>query len=187
MKFAWDLYRDDPMWVPPLRGEFKRLVGWKYHPFQEIGDIQTFLARREGKVVGRIAAIVNHEHNRHFNEHRGFFGFFECIDDQDVAHALFDAVRAWLAEQNMQAVRGPTNPSLNYELGLLIDGFDDPPTFMMTYNPPYYAELIETYGFLKAQDLYAYSGTRRTLIIRCLGSRNWSIGWARCSTSKPDR
>ncbi len=93
MQFAWDLYRDDPMWVPPLRGEFKRLVGWKYHPFQEIGDIQTFLARRDGKVVGRIAAIVNHEHNRHFHENRGFFGFFECIDDRTVAHALFDAAR----------------------------------------------------------------------------------------------
>jgi GNAT superfamily N-acetyltransferase len=163
MRFAWDLYRNDPMWIPPLRGEFKRLVGWKYHPFQEIGEVQTFLARRGREVVGRIAGIVNHEHNRHFNERRGFFGFFEAINDRAVAHALFDAVRAWLAERNLQAFRGPVNPSLNYECALLIEGFDDPPTFMMTYNPPYYAELIESYGFVKAHDLFAYIGYKKDL------------------------
>ncbi len=151
------------MWIPPLRGEFKRLVGWKYHPFQEIGEVGTFVARRNGEVVGRIAGIVNHEHNRHFHERRGFFGFFECINDKAVAHALFDAARSWLAERNIQALRGPMNPSLNYEIGLLIEGFDDPPTFMMTYNPPYYAELIESYGFAKAHDLYAYIGIKKDL------------------------
>jgi GNAT superfamily N-acetyltransferase len=163
MKFAWQLYRNDPMWIPPLRGEFKRLVGWKYHPFQQIGEVGTFLARRNGQVVGRIAGIVNHEHNRHFKERRGFFGFFECINDKEVAHALFDTVRSWLAERNLQALRGPVNPSFNYEIGLLIQGFDDPPTFMMTYNPPYYAELIESYGFVKAHDLYAYIGGKKDL------------------------
>jgi GNAT superfamily N-acetyltransferase len=163
MKFAWDLYRNDPYWIPPLRGEFKRLVGWKYHPFQEIGEVQTFVARRNGEVVGRIAGIVNHEHNRHFHERRGFFGFFDCIDDQAVANALFDAVRAWLAERNLQALRGPVNPSFNYEIGLLTEGFDDSPTFMMTYNPPYYAKLIESYGFAKAHELYAYIGIKKDL------------------------
>ncbi len=158
MRFAWHLYRNDPFWVPPLRDSFKRLVGWKRHPFQEIGEVQTFLARRDGQVVGRIAGIVNHEHNRHFNERRGFFGFFECINDPSVAHALFDAARSWLAERNLHAIRGPANPSLNYEVGLLVEGFNDHPTFMMTYNPPYYAELIESYGFVKTHDLYAYLG-----------------------------
>ena len=76
------------------------------------------------------------------------------------------------------------NPSLNYEVGLLIEGFDDPPTFMMTYNPPYYAELIESYGFVKAHDLFAYSGTRKTSITRSRGWRSWSIASAKCSTSK---
>ncbi|HZZ28916.1 MAG TPA: N-acetyltransferase [Pirellulales bacterium] len=163
MKFAWDHYRNDPMWIPPLRGEFKRLVGWKYHPFQEIGEVQTFIARRNGQVVGRIAGIVNHEHNRHHHERRGFWGFFDCIDDKAVAHALFDAVRSWLAERNLHALRGPVNPSFNYEIGLLIEGFDDPPTFMMTYNPPYYAALIESYGFAKAHDLFAYIGYKKDL------------------------
>jgi hypothetical protein len=163
INFAWELYRDDPYWVPPLVASLKRLLGWKYHPFQEIGEIQTFLARRNGQVVGRIAAIVNHEHNRHFKERRGFFGFFECINDKQVANALFDTARSWLAERDIQAIRGPVNPSLNYEMGLLIDGFNDPPTFMMTYNPPYYADLIEAYGFAKAHDFYAYLGIKKDL------------------------
>jgi GNAT superfamily N-acetyltransferase len=80
------------------------------------------------------------------------------VDDQQVANGLFDAVRQWFAERDIHALRGPANPSLNYELGLLIEGFDSPPTFMMTYNPPYYARLIESYGFRKSQDLYAYWG-----------------------------
>ncbi len=163
LNLPWELYRGDPYWVPPLVGNFKRLIGWKYHPFQEIGEVQPFLARRNGKVVGRIAGIINHEHNRHFQERRGFWGFFECIEDQAVAHALFDAVRTWLAERDLQALRGPVNPSLNYECGLLIDGFDDMPTFMMTYNPPYYAKLVESYGFAKSHDLYAYIGYKSML------------------------
>ena len=163
MYFPWTLYRDDPMWIPPLRDNFKRLVGWKYHPFREISEIQTFVARRGKETVGRIAAIVNHEHNRHFKERRGFFGFFESINDKAVAHSLFDTVRSWMAERDLHALRGPMNPSMNYEIGLLIEGFDDPPTFMMTYNPPYYAELIESYGFAKAHDLYAYVGVKKDL------------------------
>src|SRR5262249_19813475 len=91
------------------------------------------------------------------------FGFFECRNDKAAAHALFDTVRSWLAERNLRAVRGPVNPSLNYECGLLIEGFNDPPTFMMTYNPPYYAELIESYGFAKSHDLYAYLGVKKDL------------------------
>ncbi|HEY2882424.1 MAG TPA: N-acetyltransferase [Pirellulales bacterium] len=163
LNFAWELYRHDPIWIPPLVDNIKRLLGWKYHPFQEVGEVQTFLARRDGQVVGRIAGIVNHDHNRHYHERRGFWGFFESINDQAVANALFDTVRSWLAERNMQALRGPLNPSLNYEIGLLIEGFDDPPTFMMTYNPPYYAQLIEGYGFAKTHDLYAYLGVKSML------------------------
>jgi hypothetical protein len=158
MQLAWRLYKDDPNWVPPLRGNFKQLVGWKRHPFQEIAEQETFLARRGGQVVGRICAILNHEHNRVHQERRGFFGFFESIDDPEVAAALLESARHWLAERDVRAIRGPVNPSMNYECGLLIEGFDSPPTFMMTYNPPYYARLIEGCGFAKAHDLLAYFG-----------------------------
>lgn len=161
--FAWQLYRDDPHWIPPLRGNQQELLGYRRHPFHDIAEVQTFLAWRGDRVCGRIAAIVNREHNRIYGEQRGFFGFFESVCDQSVANALFDAARAWLAERNIAALRGPVNPSLNYECGLLVEGFDSSPTFMMTYNPPCYAELIETYGFVKAHDLLAYAGRREQL------------------------
>ncbi len=158
VNLPWTLYRGDENWIPPLRRNLEELVGFRKHPFHDVADVRTWVAWRDGKAVGRIAGIVNHTHNRKYEEQRGFFGFFECVDDQEVAHGLFDVVRNWLAEQGISDLRGPVNPSLNYEVGLLIDGFDSPPTFMMTYNPPYYAQLIENYGFGKTQDLYAFYG-----------------------------
>jgi GNAT superfamily N-acetyltransferase len=157
--FPWQLYRGDPHWVPPLLANFREMVGFVPHPFYARNTIQTFLAERDGQVCGRIAAILNQGHNLRFDERRGFFGFFECEDDQPAANALFDAVRQWFADQGIYRLRGPTNPSLNHELGLLVDGFDSSPFFMMTYNPAYYQRLIEGYGFRKSQDLYAYWGS----------------------------
>jgi hypothetical protein len=158
VQLAWTLYRGDENWIPPLRRNLEELVGFRRHPFHEVADVRTWLAWRDGQAVGRIAGIINHVHNAKYHEKRGFFGFFESIDDPEVAHGLFDAVRQWQAEQGIEQLRGPVNPSLNYEVGLLIEGFDSPPTFMMTYNPPYYARLIESYGFGKTQDLYAFWG-----------------------------
>ncbi len=158
LEFPWRLYHGDPNWVPPLRGNQRALVGFAPHPFYERNRSQAFLAYRNGEVAGRILAIINQGHIERFQERRGFFGFFESVDDERVAHGLFDAARQWLADHGLESMRGPTNPSLNYELGLLIEGFDTPPTFMMTYNPPYYQRLIESYGFRKTQDLYAYWG-----------------------------
>ncbi|MCA9222225.1 MAG: hypothetical protein KDA71_17975, partial [Planctomycetales bacterium] len=144
--------------IPPLRMNQAELTGFKKHPFYDIARRQVFLATRDGQPCGRILALVNDVHNQRYNEQRGFFGFFECIDDQQVANALFGAARDWLAAQGMTAIRGPANPSLNYECGLLIDGYHSSPTFMMTYNPPYYATLIEGYGFRKVKDMYAFYG-----------------------------
>lgn len=158
LEFPWRLYQGDPNWIPPLRQNQKGLVGFAPHPFYERNKAQAFLAYRGGEVVGRVLAILNQGHIERFGEKRGFFGFFESVDDERVSQGLFDAVRAWFADQGIYTLRGPTNPSLNYELGLLIEGFDTPPTFMMTYNPPYYERLIESYGFRKTQDLYAYWG-----------------------------
>jgi GNAT superfamily N-acetyltransferase len=158
LQFPWTLYRGDPNWIPPLRTNQKELVGYKRHPFYARNAVQTFLAYRDGEVCGRIAAILNQGHIAQYNDRRGFFGFFDCRDDQEAANGLFDAVRRWFADQDIHCLRGPTNPSLNYELGLLIEGFDSPPTFEMTYNLPYYARLVENYGFRKCQDLYAFWG-----------------------------
>ncbi|RCS52665.1 N-acetyltransferase [Bremerella cremea] len=155
---AWALYREDPLWIPPLRQNISELVNFSAHPFYARNKVQCFLARREGKVVGRIAAILNVGHNERYNEKRGFWGFFESIDDTEVSGALFDAVKSWFAEQGIYKMRGPTNPSLNHEIGTLVEGFDTSPAFMMTYNPPYYEKLIVDYGYEKTQDLYAFWG-----------------------------
>ncbi len=158
LSLPWTIYRDDPCWIPPLRKNQHDMVGYGNHPFYARNTAQTFLAYRDGRVCGRIAAILNVHHNLRFNERRGFFGFFECENDQEAADGLFSAVRQWFADQGVYRLRGPCNPSLNYELGLLIDGFNSPPMFMMTYNPPYYRQLIENYGFQKTQDMYAFWG-----------------------------
>jgi GNAT superfamily N-acetyltransferase len=158
-KLPWELYADDPHWIPPLRTNQLELLGYKSNPFHQDADMQTFVALRDGQPCGRIAAIIHHAHNERYQERRGYFGFFESIDDEDVAGRLFDTAFKWLRERDMTAVRGPMNPSFNYEIGLLIEGFDRPPTFMMTYNPNYYPKLIESYGgFEKAQDFFAYWG-----------------------------
>jgi GNAT superfamily N-acetyltransferase len=158
LNFPWDHYRGDPNWVPPLRGNQKELVNYKRHPFYDNARITTFLAWRDGQVCGRIAAITDHAHNRYYKENRGMFGFFESVNDRQVSDALFDACRKCFSGQGIQDMRGPLNPSMNYECGLLIDGFDTPPTFMMTYNHDYYPQLIEGYGFQKSQDMLAFYG-----------------------------
>jgi GNAT superfamily N-acetyltransferase len=157
-QFPWDHYRGDENWIPPLRIVQKELLNYKRHPFYDDAEIQTFLALRDGRPCGRVAAIVNHAHNRRYEEHRGFFGFFESEEDEEISGRLFDAARAWLAERKIEAVRGPVNPSLNYECGMLVDGFHESPWFMMTYNKPYYDRLVKSYGFRKAQDLFAFWG-----------------------------
>ncbi|MBR2002616.1 MAG: GNAT family N-acetyltransferase [Thermoguttaceae bacterium] len=156
--FPWEIYKNDPHWIPPLLASEKGLLGYAKDPFYERNQIQTFLAERDGKVVGRIAAILNVGHLERYNDNVGFFGFYESIDDQTVADALFAAAADWLKERGCETMRGPMNPSMNHTVGLLIDGFDSSPFFMMTYNPAYYERLFENVGFAKAQDLYAYWG-----------------------------
>jgi len=141
----------------------KELLNYKKHAFYDRAEIQTFLAMRDGEVVGRIAAIIDRAHNQYHKEERGMFGFYETIDDQAVSDALFDAAKSWFAERKIFLMRGPANPSQNYEWGLLVEGFHSPPTFMMTYNKQYYAKLIEGYGFFKSQDMYAFTGTTSQL------------------------
>ncbi len=158
MELIWQLYKGDPNWVPPLRMNQEELVGFRRHPFYENAKCRAFIVEKDGKVVGRIVGIINHGHNQRYKEKRGFFGFFDCIDDQEAANHLFRAAAEYLKSEGMTDVRGPCNPSLNYELGTLVEGFDTPPTFMMTYNWPYYDKLIRGFGFEKTQDLYAFEG-----------------------------
>ncbi len=158
LTLPWQIYKGDPHWIPPLRQNQKELVGFARHPFYDEATGQAFLALDDGRPCGRLLAIINHAHNKRYDEQIGFFGFFESTNDQEVANGLFDAARDWFATHNIETIRGPCNPSLNYEIGLLVEGFDSSPLFMMTYNPPYYSELIEGYGFGKKHDLFAFWG-----------------------------
>lgn len=158
LNLPWQLYDGDPNWVPPLRQNQKELVGLARHPFYDDADGQTFLAIKQGRPAGRILAVVNHAHNRRHKATDGFFGFFESVDDLEVADGLLSAGREWLAAKGITKMRGPVNPSLNYTIGLLVDGFDAPPCIDMTYNPPYYAALIEQSGYRKVKDAFAFWG-----------------------------
>jgi GNAT superfamily N-acetyltransferase len=156
IKFPWRIYRDDPNWVPPLILDQLQFFTPGKNPYFSHSTAQLFMAFRGDEPVGRISA---HENNQHIQVHKdgaGFFGFFECIDDRAVAHALFDAASTWLWERGLKTMRGPASFSVNHEVGLLLDAFDEPPLIRMTYNPSYYAGLIEECGLQKIQDLYAY-------------------------------
>jgi GNAT superfamily N-acetyltransferase len=128
------------------------------NPFFEHAQAEYFIAERDGDVVGRIAAISNRLHNETHEDRVGFFGFFESIDDQDVANALLEAAAGWCRTLGHDVLRGPASFSVNDECGLLVDGFDTPPALMMPHNPPYYVRLLEGAGFVKAKDLWVYQG-----------------------------
>lgn len=156
IKSQWLFYKDDPNFVPPIIADRMKLLNREKNPFFQHAQAQEFLAYRDNKIVGRISAIVNDNHNLTHNDKVGFFGFFESIDDQEVANALFDTAAKWLKDKGMNAIRGPIDLSMNDEIGLLIEGFDSPPVIMMKYNPPYYIKLIQNYGFQEVMLLYAY-------------------------------
>jgi hypothetical protein len=150
------LYAPDSNWAPPLRVSLSALLNPDKNPFWKHAEIEGYIATRGGQPVGRIAAIVNRAHNEFHEDTVGFFGYFECGEEQDVTDALFNRAATWLTARGMTVMRGPASPSTNDECGLLVDSFDKPPLIMMPYNPPYYAALIETHGLTKAMDLYAY-------------------------------
>jgi GNAT superfamily N-acetyltransferase len=152
------LHARDPLWVPPLRRDVQVLLSRSKNPFFEHAEAEYFIAERNDAVVGRIAAISNRLHNETHGDRVGFFGFFECIDDQTVADALFEAAASWCRTRGHDVLRGPASFSVNDECGLLVDGFDTPPALMMPHNPTYYIGLLERAGFAKAKDLWVYQG-----------------------------
>ena len=156
LSFPYCLYQGHSFWVPPLRSAQKELFDRTKHPFHRHATMRRFLATRSGRTVGRIAAILDPRHNEFHDEKAGFFGFFDLIDDAAVASGLLGTARGWLRQHGVDVIRGPVNPSTNYECGLLVDGFDSCPRVMMTYNYPYYGRLVEQAGLRKAKDLLAY-------------------------------
>ncbi|MEV4224930.1 hypothetical protein [Nonomuraea sp. NPDC049725] len=157
VELPYRLHRDDPNFVPPLRGECHRLLDRRRNPFFAYGEAELFLVRGgHGRVVGRIAAVHNPRHNDRHGTGDGFFGQFECADDPGVARGLFEAAAGWLRRRGLTTMVGPVNFTTNDECGLLVDGFDRPPCVLMPYNPPHYPALLEAGGFTKAKDLLAF-------------------------------
>ena len=156
IRFPYALYADDPNWVPPLLMERKDFLDPRKNPWFEFGKVELLLARRAGRVVGRIAAVNDPRYNDYHKTRIGMFGMFECFDDATVARALFDAAAAWNRSRGFGQMLGPVNFSTNYECGVLVEGFDAPPVVMMAYNPRYYPKLYSECGFEKAKDLWAF-------------------------------
>lgn len=163
IRLPWKIYRDNPHWVPPLLLQLKKNLDRKKNPFFEHSQVEFFLCQDRKEVVGRIAAILNENHNAFHDEKTGFFGFFESVQDFKVAKSLLDASSKWVKEKGMNLLRGPTSFSTNDECGLLIEGFDSSPMVMMPYSPRYYLDFMEAYGFVKSKDLLAYVMYRQPL------------------------
>lgn len=161
IKVPWSIYKGDPNWVPPLISSQKKLLNKKKNPFFRYASVKMFTAHLGRELVGRIAAIVNRNHNNFHEENVGFFGFFESVNDYGVARKLLKTAMICLKADGMDVMRGPVNLSTNYEVGALVDAFDQPPVLNMIYNPAYYPEFYDKFGLTKAKDLLAYKLTDR--------------------------
>jgi GNAT superfamily N-acetyltransferase len=156
LKVPWLVYKNNPHWVPWLYHDRLNAFTKGKHPFFEHAEADFFIARRDGKSVGIIAAILNHRHNQFHKENAAHFGVFEVLPDPEAAALLLQTVYDWAKERQVDKLLGPVNLSINDEFALLIDGFDSPPVVMMPYNPPYYADFLEAAGYIKAMDWYAW-------------------------------
>jgi hypothetical protein len=154
----WQVYdrRQHAQWVPPLRIAVRDALDDRKHPFYRRGARGLFLAMRDGRLVGRIAAIENRAHNAHYGDRVGFFGFFEARDDLEATRALFDAAAGWLRGRGLTSMRGPFSPSINYECGVLVEGYEHHPILMTMWNPPYYDCLLRKSGFEGVKDLVGW-------------------------------
>jgi len=166
VEVPWSLFRGDPHWTPPLRAELlgSRLFGvtgllTKEHPYHDTAEVTHFLARSGRRLLGRVSAAINHRFNGYWDEKIGFFGFFDVCEDYEIAVSLLDRAADWLIERGVERMRGPGGYSTathEAHQGVLIDGFDFPPTVELTHNPPYYGEFLERYGMAKVKDYHAY-------------------------------
>ena len=156
LKFPYSHYKNDKYWVAPLRMEQKKLIDPQKNPFFDNADMAMFLIRQNGTVCGRIAAIEDRRYNNYHNSNTGFFGFFECIDNQTVARLLIKTACGWLKDRGLTQLLGPANPSMMDEVGILVDGFDQYPSILMPYHKPYYNKLLTAEGLKKEMDLYAF-------------------------------
>ncbi|GAB4358157.1 MAG: hypothetical protein Kow00114_10200 [Kiloniellaceae bacterium] len=156
IRLPWALYRDDPAWIPPLLMERREHLDPRRNPFFEHAEARFWLALRDGRPVGRISAQVNRAHLARYDDATGHFGMLEAEDDPEVFEALLKTAEDWLRQKGLRRVMGPFNLSINEESGLLVEGFQHPPSMLMGHARPYYARRLEALGYAKAKDLICY-------------------------------
>jgi len=157
IRFPHQIYSHESPWVAPLDSERKTFLDPDANPFFDHAEAEYFLALTgNGDTLGRIAAVIDHDHNRFHHETTGFFGMFECVNDPQTSTLLLDAAEQWCRNKGMDRMQGPMNLSINHECGLLVDNFDDPPLLGIPYNPPYYADLFHQWGLKKTKDLISF-------------------------------
>lgn len=156
VKLLWDIYDGEPNWVPPLIMERMDAIDEKKNPYFLHAEVKLWIAYKDGKPVGRISAQVDELVPKHHGIQTGHYGFFDCINDQDVANALFDTACTWLKEKGMVEVIGPFSLSINEETGMLVEGHDTPPRLLMGHSRPYFEKLVNGAGLNKVKDTWAY-------------------------------
>jgi hypothetical protein len=156
IQFPFSIYEGDPHWVPPVIPHLRAFLDPKTGPFYEVGEVQLYLAKDGDRIVGRISAHLNFAYDKHHDAETGFFGFFECIDDQSTADALFQTAADWVRARGKTRILGPVSFGIYDEVGLLIDGYGQRPVMFHSYNPPYYEALVESWGFKKTFDWFGY-------------------------------
>ena len=155
IQFPFDLYRDNPFWVPQMRAESRALMDKDSHPFYQHSDADFFIAEENGKTIGRIAAISNTRANRSRKMNSAYFYFFESVNDSDVSQALFDQVISWAKSKGHNQVYGPKGLLQGDGIGLLVKGFDYVPAVGIPYNHSYYDDLVKNAGFTKRFDYFS--------------------------------
>jgi GNAT superfamily N-acetyltransferase len=163
LNFPYSLYESDSNWTPPLYIQQRDLLDRNKNPYFKDADAEYFIAERNGKMAGRIAAVINHSWIQHNKQQTGFFGFFECDDNPEIAKLLLDVASEWLKSRGMEKVIGPVNPGMMYEIGALVEGHDKPNVIMMPWTKPYYDNLLKGLGFEKEMDLLAYMVNKDTV------------------------
>jgi GNAT superfamily N-acetyltransferase len=158
IRMPWLLYGQDPHWVPPIIADMKKFLDPRRGVFYEHGEARLYMAWRDGKPVGRISAHVNHLHDERFADGKGFFGFFECENDQETAGVLLDTAESELRRRGKTSCEGALSFGIYDEVGILVEGFDTDPFVLNVHNPPYYRDLLERAGYQKSVDWYAYHG-----------------------------
>jgi len=156
VRFPWRVYKNDPYWVPPLISDQMKFLDKERGPFFEFGEAEYFMAFDGEEPVGTISAHVNHQYEKYHDQETGFFGFFECINNQQVADALLAAAQEWLKTKGKVKMLGPMSFCIYDISGMLYQGFDSRPVVLLSYNPPYYNDLMTCAGFTKAIDWYAF-------------------------------